>query len=116
MGILVGKAGINNVDNSFGLTSNIQYSISNHIIIGTGTEGYYNNLAYINNTGLSSGSEDYNKVVKVGGEQTDMNLTIDTFHSSGALRDAFGWDTSIWSTDIYSGTNGLPVLRAFYNF
>ena len=103
-------------NNCFAITSNFNYTYSDLVILGMATEGYYNNLAYINNTGLTNESEDYNKVVKVGGEQTEKNLTIDTFNSIGELRDAFGWDTSIWSTDIYSGTNGLPVLRAFYNF
>lgn len=76
------------------------------------------NCAYINNTGLTSTDADYNKVIKTGDNQTDKVVTIDTFKSSGAMRDAFGWDTSIWSTNIYNNTNtnGLLVLRVFYNF
>ena len=116
-GLIVGYSVSNGyTNNCFAITSSFNYAYSDLVILGMATEGYYNNLAYINNTGLTNESEDYNKVVKVGGEQTEKNLTIDAFRSIGELRDAFGWDTSIWSTDIYSGTNGLPVLRAFYNF
>lgn len=53
---------------------------------------------------------------KVGQNQTEQIIDEATFKSVGKLRDAFGWATSIWSTDIYHSTNGLPVLRVFYNF
>ena len=75
-----------------------------------------NNLAYINNTGLTDISAEYNSVIKVGQNQTDKNITENTFHSIGNINRCFGWDTNVWGSDIYTGLNSLPILRVFYNF
>lgn len=53
--------------------------------------------------------------IKVGMNQTSKSVTVGAIESVGLMRDAFGWDTNIWATDIY-GDTGCVVLRAFYNY
>lgn len=116
-GLIVGnRLGNGNVNSCFAIALNFVYTTSNQIIVGDSTENSYSNLAYINNTGVSSTNENYNKIIQVGENLTDKKLTINTFYSVGKLRDAFDWNTSIWASNIYSTNSQLPVLRVFYNF
>ncbi|MBO5910230.1 MAG: hypothetical protein J6Q15_01835 [Clostridia bacterium] len=96
--------------NCFGLTNEI--SNSDYYITG-----YNNNRTDVKNSAYILGNfETVTAATKVGQEQTSKNITIKTFRSSGLMRDAFGWDTSIWGTDVYTGNNSFVVLRVFYNY
>lgn len=103
------------ISNSFAISDNF----STNATIGNKAvnvaQGYCYNVAYTDNTGLTSASANYNKVLQTGNNQTAKTLTIDTFKSVGLMRDAFGWDTNVWATDIY-GEAGYVVLRVFYNY
>ena len=119
-GLIVGHSeSKGNTNNCFAITSNFECTYSYEMVFGTSMaayEGYYNNLAYINNTNKSNGDADFNQVIRIGGDQTALNVTINTFYSAGLMHDAFGWETGVWGTDIYSENKGLLVLRIFYNF
>ncbi len=101
------------ISNSF--VSNYSPTNSNKGVLPGVAAGYSFNNAYIDNTGLSVGDANYNKVQQTGNNQTDKSLTINTFKSVGLMRDAFEWDTNVWATDIY-GETGCVVLRVFYNY
>lgn len=79
--------------------------INGHTSSSTSDTGTIN-CAYIRN----------NAVTKVGLNQTVETVVQTDFYSIGKLRDLFGWDTSVWSDDIYHTSKGMPVLKAFYNF
>lgn len=108
------------IDNCFAITNSfegVSHNSNLEIMLGNVANGSVNdNLAYINNTGLTDISAEYNSVIKVGQNQTDKNITENTFHSIGNINRCFGWDTNVWGSDIYTGLNSLPILRVFYNF
>lgn len=76
-----------------------------------GQDGIVNNCMY-----FEAVDEDINGV-KVGENQTDKTLSVDKLTSVGKLRDAFGWDTSIWVSEVQVYNSRLICgQRVFYNF
>ena len=109
-GFITGSKQYSIIQNTFGISKenlpNSSSIISGHSV---NNENLQNSAYIINATGATQNA------IKVGVNQTNKNVAVKTFESAGLMRDAFGWDTNIWATDIY-GDTGCVVLRAFYNY
>lgn len=96
---ICGEVSTSSVENCYGI-------FEEFVTTNTSSNNGLVNCAYQKNGTIS----------KLGVNQTTEEVNQSTFKSVGKLRDAFGWDTTVWADDIYHSTQGLPVLRVFYNF
>lgn len=105
-GAIVGQTGsCGEVANCFAEIKELTNSNSS-VMIGYGVSTATINCAYLKD----------GVITKEGQNQTEQTITESTFKSIGKLRDVLDWDATVWATDIYHTTKGLPVLRVFYNF